>query len=340
MNSIYNNIFSKKYKIVIYLLILAFIVIFLSPFLGIYIISLECLINYEMHKNQHLIFWQIRVPRTLAGFIAGSTLAISGVICQSLFRNPLATPFTLGVASAASLGAVVYNFLGLNLDYGYLCGVSLFSLLFSIANIYIIYLISNMKKGEFSIHSVLLSGVAISFISSSLIMILQYAANTYDVLRLFRRLIGSLAGIGYDVIYFLLPFSIFGFITSLIFYRELDILFLGDELAKSKGVRVNAVRIILFFTTSLLESSIASFCGPIGFVGLIVPHICRILIGNNHYYLLISSFLCGGIFLVLCDLFARVVFAPAEIPVGIITSVLGGPFFLWLLLRSKTYKIN
>lgn len=278
------------------------------------------------------IFWNMRVPRVLMAIVAGAGLAISGMALQAVFRNPLATPFTLGVASGASLGACVSIHLGLTIRPLWIPGQSWSAFAGAVLSIVLVYGLTRMRRG-FSAATLLLAGVAINFFFSSLILLMQYLSDFTDTYRILRWMMGGLVGVGYRDLYTVLPLVAGG--TAIVVYltHELNLITTGDELAASRGVEVNRTKSVLFFAVSLVVGAIVAVCGPIGFVGLMAPHICRLLVGPNHRYLAPATLLFGGAFLAACDTLARTVMSSTEVPVGIITSLLGGPFFLWLLLR-------
>jgi iron complex transport system permease protein len=308
------------------LFIFTLLVMLGSPFIGT--------IATDNNEIVHYILTELRIPRMLLAFIAGSGLALCGMVFQAMFHNALATPFTLGVASGASLGAASYVFFGLNFS---LVGIEggIFAAFFgALIAIFIVYSISRFRSG-FSPETLLLSGVAINFFFSSLILLIQYLSNVTDSFRILRWLMGGIAVVGYDDIIHLLPFVSITIIGILWLTRELNLLMAGDDIALSRGVAVKSVRYLLFFITSLCVGAIVALCGPIGFIGMMVPHMCRLLIGSDHRWLAPASALFGGSFLIICDTLARTIIAPAEIPVGVITTLLGGPFFLWLLIKSR-----
>ena len=284
---------------------------------------------------QQMIIYELRIPRMLFGFIAGSGLALCGMVFQAMFRNPLATPFTLGVASGASLGAAISVYAGISFTILGLTATSLSAFAGALLAISFVYSISRFRFG-FSGETLLLTGVAISFFFSSLILFIQYLRNVADSFQIIRWLMGSLTVVGYQELRQLLPFVGLTAIVIIYLSRELNLLMAGDEIASSRGVSVKYVRYALFFVTSLCVGAIVALCGPIGFVGMMVPHICRLIIGEDHRYLIPATLLFGGSFLVICDTLARLIIAPAELPVGVITTLLGGPFFLWLLMRYKS----
>lgn len=313
-------------RVLLTITLISLLIIGVSPYIG------------QIHTTDNAIYthilMELRLPRVLLAFIAGAGLAVCGMVFQAMFHNPLATPFTLGVASGASLGAASYVFLGLNFSLLGIEGGSFAAFLGALVAITIVFAISRFRSG-FSTETLLLSGVAINFFFSSLILFIQYLSNVSDSFRILRWLMGGLNIVGYHDILQLLPFVTICIATLLWLTRELNLLMAGDDIALSRGVAVKQVRYLLFFVTSLCVGAIVALCGPIGFIGMMVPHICRLLIGSDHRWLTPASLLFGGSFLIVCDTLARTIIAPAEIPVGVITTLLGGPFFLWLLLKSR-----
>lgn len=179
----------------------------------------------------------------------------------------------------------------------------------------------------------LLAGVAVSFSFASLIMLIQYVSGMSESVRITRWLMGGLIVFGYDAVMSMAPLAIGGLLLVLFFRNELNLFIMGEELAISRGVNTTLTIKILFLGISIMIGGIVAVCGPIAFIGIIAPHICRLIIGPDHRYLTPATFLFGGSFLTVCDTLARTLCPPAEIPVGVITSLLGGPFFLWILIR-------
>ncbi|MCD6353539.1 MAG: iron ABC transporter permease, partial [Proteobacteria bacterium] len=262
---------------------------------------------------------------------------VSGMTFQAMFRNPLATPFTLGVSSGAALGASLYIRFGLPFTLLGISGTSISAFSGAILAIFLVYGLTKAKKG-FSTATMLLAGVAISFSFSSIILFTQYMSGLTQSFRILRWLMGGLEVVGFDSVWNIFPFVISGSAIVLYLTHELNLMTTGDDIAISRGVNVKLVRKVLFFATSLMVGGVVAICGPIGFVGMMAPHICRLLIGWDHRYLTPASLLFGGMFLTLCDILSRTVIAPAEIPVGVITALVGGPFFLWLLLGGSSEK--
>ena len=304
----------------------------LAPFGGMSLIS-PADIFMPGHPDAE-VFWRLRLPRTAASFLAGAGLAVCGMVFQALFRNPLATPFTLGVSSGASLGAAVYLSLGASLSALGSLGSLGAALMGSFISMFLVYSLTR-AKGGFSTPIMLLAGVIINFFFSSLVLFLQYVSNAHDSLRIMHWLMGSLSGLEIARLADLAFAVLGGTLLIHTLTSELDLLMAGEELAASRGLRVRRVKIQLFAIASVIVAAVVSLTGPIGFVGMMIPHICRIFLGWTHRLLLPASFFLGGCFLTVCDLLSRTLLAPAEMPVGIITALIGGPFFLWTLFRTN-----
>ncbi len=315
----------------------AVVVLLAAPLVGPHPVGLGDVLSPRSGTTGAVIFWQIRVPRVAVAFLAGVGLAIAGAAFQSVFRNPLATPYTLGVASGATLGVAAAVRLGLGIASLGVAADSVGALIGAAAAVGVVWILARLAPG-FSATVLLLAGVAMNFFFSSLTLFLQYAATLGDSFRLVRWMMGGLGGVDASAAVQLLPFVVIGVGLVALCGRELDLLAVGEEVAASRGVAVTRTRQLVFAGSSLMVGGIVAVCGPIGFVGMMAPHICRLLIGSEHRRLLPASALFGGAFLVLCDTVARTVLAPAELPVGVLTAFLGGPFFLWLLLRRGALR--
>jgi len=316
------------------LLIFAVLVLAAAPFFGIESVPVGTLWNGDDAAKTDIL-WKIRIPRVLMALLAGAALATSGMAFQAMFRNPLATPFTLGVASGASLGAALCIHLGWNFVLLGFSGISVFAFAGASGAILLVYGLTHSRR-EFSTATMLLAGVAVSFFFSSLILLLQYLSDFTRTFHMLRWVMGGLENVvDFDEVLGVLPFVAGGCLVVLYLTRELNLITTGEELAASRGVEVYRTKMALFFAASLMVGGVVAVCGPIGFVGLMAPHICRLLIGPDHRYLMPATVLFGGAFLIVCDTAARTVIAPTELPVGIITALLGGPFFLWLLLVRR-----
>ncbi len=291
-------------------------------------------IPFSATGQEREILISIRIPRVLTAFLAGAMLSLSGMSFQALFRNPLATPFTLGVSSGAALGAAIFIRLGLTFSIAGISGTSLGAFGGAMLAVALVYGLTRIKGG-FTTTTLLLAGIAISFFFSSLILLIQYISGLSHSFRIIQWMMGSLTAADYPKLINLLPFLGAGGALLLFLHREMNLLMIGEDMAISRGVNVGLVKKLIFLAASLMVGGVVAICGPIGFVGMMAPHICRLLVGADHRFLTPASFLFGGLFLALCDTLSRTLIAPSEIPVGVITALLGGPFFIWLLLSRK-----
>ncbi|HEC68966.1 MAG TPA: iron ABC transporter permease [Candidatus Omnitrophica bacterium] len=271
----------------------------------------------------------VRLPRILLASLVGAGLAIAGGSMQGLFRNPLASPYVTGIASGASFGASLAIILSLGTG-----GIAPLAFLFSVTTSFLVYFIAK-TKGRISISSLLLAGIAISLFFSALVSFMQYIAGERQLRQIVFWLMGGLWASNWEKVIMSLPLILSGSLGILFFSRDLNILLSGEESALNLGVDVENVRKMVLVLASLVTATCVSFCGVIGFVGLVVPHIMRLIVGPDHRILLPSSFLAGAIFLIWTDTLAREIIAPTELPVGIITAILGVPFFLFLLRSRK-----
>ena len=278
------------------------------------------------------IFFLARLPRALAAALVGATLAAAGVVFQGLLRNPLATPYTLGVSAGAALGAMVAITFGALWPIG---GVGSASLAGALVAVLVVYALASARHRGLSTTVLLLAGVTLNAFFSALILFVQYLSDFADTYRALRWLMGDLDVASYLPILWALPFIAVAFAAFAWLARPLNLLSLGAEAAGTRGVNVALTQRVAFFSASIATGAAVSVGGPIGFVGIIVPHFTRLLVGADHRLVLPASAFFGGAFLVLCDAVARTVLPPLELPVGIITAVIGGPFFLWLLLRRR-----
>ena len=278
------------------------------------------------------IFFIARLPRALAAALVGGTLAAAGVVFQGLLRNALATPYTLGVSAGASLGAMMAITFGASLPVGGVAGASLAGALLAVL---IVYSLASARHRGMSTTVLLLAGVTLNAFFSALILFVQYLSDYAQTFRALRWLMGDLDVASYGPIVAALPLVAAAFAGFVWVARPLNVLSLGADAAVSRGVDVERAQRIAFFSASLATGAAVSVGGPIGFVGIIVPHLVRLLVGADHRLVLPGSACFGAAFLVGCDAVARTILAPLELPVGIITAVIGGPFFLWVLMRRN-----
>lgn len=275
-----------------------------------------------------------RLPRTLLAALVGGSLAVCGAVFQALLRNPLATPFTLGVSAGGALGAVLAIQAGLGGAFLGIGGVPAAAFAGSALTIAAVWLLSR-RDGALPAGTLVLSGITINLFLSSLILFIHYLADFAESYQMVRWLMGGLDIVDIRVVLRLLPFAALGLALLVWHARDYNVLSLGDEQAAALGVDVKRLQRRTFVAASLVVGAAVSAAGPIGFVGLIVPHLVRLAAGPDHRVTLPASFLFGGGFLVACDTLARTVIAPAELPVGVVTALCGGPFFLWLLRARR-----
>lgn len=320
------------------LLLLLLAVIGLAPLIGSTALDFSQVFAWPIRLTENRdaqIFFSLRLPRVLMAGLTGATLAAAGLVFQALLRNPLADPFTLGIASGAALGAVLALKLGWVFHVLGFSAVSLLALGGALLSILINFLFVSLRKPRFSTYAMILAGVSISFFFSSLILFIHYLADFTETQQMVRWIMGGVDIVNYRVIARLLPFCLVGFMVLIYFSRHLNLISLGEEAAIARGIPITRVKMTIFGVASVLTGLVVAHTGPIGFVGLMVPHILRLLVGLDHRLLVPASLLFGATFLISCDTVARIIIAPAEIPVGIVTALCGGPFFLWLILRRK-----
>jgi iron complex transport system permease protein len=279
------------------------------------------------------IVWDLRMPRLLLAVLVGAALAQSGAVMQGFFQNPMADPFIIGVSSGAALGGVLA--LSLAIDFWFLGinAVSVFALAGSLGVTFLVYGIS-LRGGRLPPTVVLLSGIAVGSLAAALTSFLLITSDS-NLQQVLYWLMGSLASRRWEHVEMIWPYILTGLLILQLFARDLNLILQGEENARHLGVEVERVKRVLLVLSALLAAIAVSVSGIIGFVGLLVPHVMRLLVGPDHRRLFPASILGGAVLLVGADVVARTAIAPAEIPIGIITSVLGCPFFLYLLSRRQ-----
>ncbi|MBK9924758.1 MAG: iron ABC transporter permease [Anaerolineales bacterium] len=279
------------------------------------------------------ILWDIRLPRTLLIAMVGAALAGSGASYQGLFRNPLADPFLIGAASGAGLGAIM----AMSIKWPYttlgLLAVPLVAFITSLLTVYIVYTFAHVG-GTVPTTNLILAGVAVSSFATSLTSFLMLR-STDEVRRAIGWLLGGVSLVGWDVTLVLIPYLAVGLTTLVLSGYSLNLLQFGDDQAKQMGLDVRRTKVIIILAASLVTAAAVSFAGIIGFVGLVVPHVVRMWWGVDYRRIIPLSILGGASVLLFADVFSRIIIAPQELPVGIVTSLAGAPFFLWVLRRAK-----
>lgn len=285
----------------------------------------------EQSENDlaNIIIFNVRLPRILLGLLVGMNLAVAGGLLQGLLRNPLASLQVIGVNAGAGLAAVII----MVLLPEYFLFIPPAAFLGAVAVTFLVYMLS-AKEGKGSTVSIILAGIAISALLRSITSGLMFLFS--DRLEVtFAWLLGGLIGRGWNHFHLLVPYSFIGLIGALILSPKINLLLLGEDTSKSLGVPVKLYRALIIITASILAASAVSVAGTIGFVSLVAPHIARLMVGNDYRYLTILSAIMGSLILVVSDNIARLALQPLELPVGIITAMLGSPFFLWLLYKKR-----
>jgi iron complex transport system permease protein len=278
------------------------------------------------------IIWQIRLPRVVLAAFVGGTLALGGLVFQALLRNPLAEPYILGISGGAAIGAILAMLIGLS----YFPGVAIFSFGGSLLVLAFVTTIAGVTLGNtmLSRDSLLLGGVMMNAFCAAVIMFLISMTRSFQVQHILYWLMGDLATLQKDqlpILFLVFPCFVIIFILA----RPMNLLLLGRETAAAMGINVKNTVLLLLIVTSLMVSIIVSLSGLVGFVGLVIPHIFRMILGPDHRLLVPSCLLGGASYLILCDLLARVLPSSGELPVGIITAMIGAPLFIILLLRNR-----
>ncbi|MDG1843436.1 MAG: iron ABC transporter permease [Nitrospinaceae bacterium] len=335
-----NIINRKQYISIIFLFFLFFLItISITPLIGSVQIDLGNAFSRDLAFNDNVdanILFLARIPRIILAALTGAALSVAGAILQSLLRNDLAAPFTLGVSSGAALGAVIAISLGLPYSIAGIPTIPIAAFLGSLGAISLVFSLARTRTGDFPTPILLLAGVTANFFFAALVMLIHYLSDFTQSFRIVRWLMGGLDITSYKTLLSISPMIFIGFAVLIFYGRDFNVMSTGIQSAMSRGVEVIKVQKIGFIMASLLTGAVVSLSGPIGFVGLIVPHIVRLIVGPDLRILLPASIFFGASFLIICDTLARTLIAPTEIPVGIITAMLGGPFFVWLLKRPKS----
>jgi iron complex transport system permease protein len=289
----------------------------------------QCITQTCEKSIYETILWEIRFPRVLLGFIAGFGLAIAGALMQNVTRNPLADPYLFGIVSGAGLGATLTQFLPTTVQVITLPIASFLGSLLAVGIILIVIYQNNWRR----IEHLLLAGVAVSFLLSSLTSFILYSGEAFSTNRVIFWLMGSLARANSTALLWISPVIIVATIIAILLGRQLDALLLSDDSARTLGIKVERLRIITLILCAAITAVIVSYCGGIGFIGLMIPHMVRPFVGITSSKLFIAAGLVGGCFLVWVDVIARTALGGQEIPIGVITSAMGSLFFLALLRK-------
>jgi iron complex transport system permease protein len=278
------------------------------------------------------ILWQIRLPRVVLAALIGLLLSVSGVILQGILRNPLADPYILGISAGGAVGAAISIALGAQFVVLGMSSVPVAAFIFALVAVLIVYKLSQVA-GRAAPETLILAGVALSAFCAAILSLIIIVSGSLQ--SIYFWLLGSLSSASWGNVLTVIPYALAGGAIAYFFSKELNALLLGEEMAATLGVEVENTRLILIGTASLMTAAAVSVSGLIGFVGLIVPHWIRLIIGPNHRLLIPVSALSGMLLMVVADTIARTVLSPIEIPIGIIMALVGAPFFLYLLRRRR-----
>jgi len=313
--------------------ILSFFIIILAPFIGDTSINYNDIFN--SNTTSYTIFWDLRVPRIILAFFVGAILSLSGLIFQTIFKNALITPYTLGIASGTTL------FTAISIVFFPTVMLVISGILGSFITIIILYLISqriNKASIVVSTNSILLIGIALSFFYSSGLMMVFYMSDLQENYSIVRFTLGSLDVVGFSSSIIVFLISVILLSTVLFFKEKIKLLLISNDMAFLKGLNVNKINLTLLIVISLAVGISISFVGPIGFVGLVIPHMVKILYKQSAHKLIIPVFFYGGFFLVLADFISRNLNTASSLPIGVVTSFIGAPFFVYLLIKRNTKR--
>ncbi|MDD2887820.1 MAG: iron ABC transporter permease [Aliarcobacter sp.] len=315
-------------KIALY--IIAFIILAISPFLGEITLNLKDVLDPTNSAN--MVFWDLRVSRVLLAFFVGGILSLGGLIFQIIFKNELITPYTLGIASGTTL------FTAIAIVFFPMLNISISSVFGSIITILILYFISkriNKNSVAISTNSILLIGISLSYFYGSALMLVFYMSNLQENYSIIRFTLGSLDTVGFsNGLIIMVVSAIFYFIVRLN-KEKIKLLLICNDTAFLKGLNVNKISLLLLIVVSLSVGISISFVGPIGFIGLVIPHIIKLIYKQSADKLFFPVFFFGGIFLVFSDLISRNLNTDSSLPIGVVTAFIGAPFFVYLLIRRN-----
>jgi iron complex transport system permease protein len=284
------------------------------------------------------IVLRIRLPRAVLAVLVGVLLSVSGAVMQGFFRNAMADPYLVGVSSGAALGAVLAMLLGWGFSFGAFSAVPLAAFVFALGTVALVYAL-NRRHGRLHAEGLLLSGIALAAAISAVVSLLLVMSRN-AIQQVLFWLMGSLASARWDHVEIVLPYAVLGLAVVWYLARDLDLLLWGDTTGAALGVNVERSRTILLVASSLMTAAAVAVCGIVGFVGLLMPHIARFLVGPVHRRLLPAAALMGGTLLLWADIVARTVWAPVELPLGAITAIVGAPFLVYLVLRRQSGGIS
>ena len=315
-------------KIALYLF--AFVIIFISPFLGEITLSLNDI--FDTTNSSNMVFWDLRVSRVLLAFFVGGILSLGGLIFQIIFKNELITPYTLGIASGTTL------FTAIAIVFFPMLNISISSIFVSIVTVLVLYFISkriNQNTVAVSTNSILLIGISLSYFYGSALMLVFYMSNLQENYSIIRFTLGSLDTVGFTNSFIIMCVSVIFYFVVYFNKQKIKLLLICNDTAFLKGLNVNKTNLILLIVVSLSVGISISFVGPIGFIGLVIPHVIKLIYKQSADKLFFPVFFFGGIFLVFSDLISRNLNTASTLPIGVVTAFIGAPFFVYLLIRRN-----
>ena len=314
----------------IFLYVISFIIVCIAPFLGEVTLSLNDI--FDSSNSSNMVFWDLRVSRVLLAFFVGGILSLGGLIFQIIFKNELITPYTLGIASGTTL------FTAIAIVFFPMLNISVSSVFGSIVTILILYFISkriNKNSVAVSTNSILLIGIALSYFYGSALMLVFYMSNLQENYSIIRFTLGSLDTVGFTNSFIIMCVSMIFYAIIYFNKQKIKLLLICNDTAFLKGLNVNKTTLILLIVVSLSVGISISFVGPIGFIGLVIPHVIKLIYKQSADKLFFPVFFFGGIFLVFSDLIARNLNTASTLPIGVVTAFIGAPFFVYLLIRRN-----
>mgnify|MGYP000709250002 FL=1 len=314
----------------IFLYVISFIIVCIAPFLGEVTLSLNDI--FDSSNSSNMVFWDLRVSRVLLAFFVGGILSLGGLIFQIIFKNELITPYTLGIASGTTL------FTAIAIVFFPMLNISISSVFGSIVTILILYFISkriNQNTVAVSTNSILLIGISLSYFYGSALMLVFYMSNLQENYSIIRFTLGSLDTVGFTNSFIIMCVSMIFYAIIYFNKQKIKLLLICNDTAFLKGLNVNKTTLILLIVVSLSVGISISFVGPIGFIGLVIPHVIKLIYKQSADKLFFPVFFFGGIFLVFSDLISRNLNTASTLPIGVVTAFIGAPFFVYLLIRRN-----
>lgn len=318
--------------------ILSIIALFLAIWLGVSVGSVKVPISTLWDTGADAIatniVWKIRMPRVVLAGLVGASLAIAGAAFQGLLKNPLADPYTLGVSSGASVGAVATLFFGISVPFLGIFTLPVFSMIGALVTMLLVITFAKLVDRSMKMETIILTGIIFSSFLGSVIS-LMIALTGEELRQIIGWLLGSVSMRGWSFVQMALPFVVIGTILLWLNRRELNAMLFGEERAQHLGVNVKKRKMMILIGGSMLTGTAVAVSGTIGFVGLVVPHMTRLLFGSDNRHVLPLSFINGAALLITCDLVSRTIISPTELPIGVITAFIGAPVFAFIFFRQR-----